>query len=303
MDANAFAFKIDPAVALPTVSIPQFKSKAFYAKLEFVVEIVGPRTISATLAKAALRQDWQSALARPKVVGMSPADTEWQLISDKTLAQVFDSLAFCWPFITAKGSLTNASAAHLLSVSESYANQVQRRAIPHLPVEDVEVRVADLSAIADELDFGIGFTLSSPFGAIQELRIWETAANLGMDLSSNGEFVWRVEGHEDPLFTLSSLGQADSFSLLGAKSNQLHPALSLGLRIPLCPIPEQTFEALYHAAVVFASRLGLEILDEEGAKLAANSIGSLRMAVGSAVETLRRAGIVPGSPEARLIFA
>jgi len=302
MDSNEFAFRLDPSVALKPVPLPALKPKAFYSKLEFVIEIVGPRTMSAPLALAALRPDWQNALANPKVVGMAPADSEWQVLTDRTSAQVFDSLAFCWPFMKPSGNLSNASAQHLLSVSESFANQVQRRAIPHLPAEDVEARVSDLQAISGELDFGVGLTLTSPLGAIPEVKIWEFAANLGFDLDASGDFVWRVDGIEAPLLTLSSLGQTDVFSLQGAKSNQLHPAISIGFRIAVNPSPVETCQSMTLAARTLAERLGLEICDEDGNALSEQGLASTLEAVKQASETIKRAGITPGSPESLLIF-
>ncbi len=302
MDSNEFAFRLDPSVALKPLSVAPYKAKAFYSKLEFVIEIVGPRTMSSSLAMAALRPDWQNALANPKVVGMAPADSDWQVITSQSVAQVFDSLAFCWPFMKPNGNLSNASAQHLLSVSESFSNQVQRRAIPHLPADDVDARVSDLQAISNELDFGVGITLSSPLGTIPEISIWEVAANLGLDLDSCGDFVWRQDGFETPLLTLSSLGQTDVFSLQGAKSNQLHPAISIGFRIAVNPTPEETAERMADIARTFASRLSLDICDEDGKILTQDGLSGIIDSVKQASETIKRAGIAPGSPESLLIF-
>lgn len=302
MDSNPFAFRLDPSVAVKPIALPSFTAKAFYSKLEFIIEIVGPRTMSAQLAMAALRPDWQNALANPKVVGMAPSDSDWQILCSSTSAQVFDSLAFCWPFMKPNGNLTNASAQHLISISESFANQVQRRAIPHLPADDVEARVSDLQAISNELDFGVGLTLSSPVGAINEIKIWEVAANLGLDLDSSGYFVWRQDGIELPLLSLSSLGAKDTFSLEAAQANQVHPALSIGFRIAVNPEPVATWQTMLHISKTLASRLSLDICDEEGEPIGEKGLAMLEASVHQASETIKGAGIVPGSPEACLIF-
>lgn len=302
MDPSLPSLRTDPSLALPKIDVPRFQPKAFYPKLEFVVEIVGPRTVPANQALAALRPDWQAALASPKVVCMAPSDTEWQILTNGTRAQAFDSLAFCWPFLSPKGQLTRRSAAHLLAVSESFAGQIQRRAIPHMPVEGVESRAADLRALSDQLDYGVGLTLAAPTGGVSEMRIWETAASLGLHLSSEGEFVFRAEGLEEPLFALSTLGPPVAFSLEGAKAEILHEALSVGTRIPTNPAPEPSYEAMSRAAQVFASRLGLEIADDDGNRLTQEGLEQLGRSVWQAAETLRQAGIVPGSPESRLIF-
>jgi hypothetical protein len=307
MDAITDAFgkplQLDPTIALQPFPLQPIKTGLRpMRKLEYVVEIVGPRTIPAGSAKAVLHPDWQAALGNPRIYVMAQSDTDWRPMIDSDTSTSYDSLCFSWSLFSQHGQITSGSAQKLLTTCESFANQLSRRAIPLTPPQDIDPLITDLRRSADQFDIGVGLSLIPPAGAIRESDVWTISAALGLDLDPTGYFVWRITGWEEPLFSLCSLGNVETFSLQAVKAGVSHPALSIGFGVPRCPNPVKTFDACLSVATVFQARTGLVIQDDEGRIVDSTIASEIRSSLLDAENALRRVGYAPGSPESLRLF-
>src|SRR5690349_1319330 len=91
-------------------------------KVQFVVELVGPRTVPAAQAGELLHPNWRAALGQPELWAMRPADAAWQPLRALTQGS-YDSIALAWDMVTPQGDLSAASAIHLAGVAEQFANK------------------------------------------------------------------------------------------------------------------------------------------------------------------------------------
>ena len=134
----------DPAVALRTDSFTFPTPKAGpLPKVQFLVEIVGPRCIASSSALAVLDEPWRSALGDPEVFVMSPADSNWRRPVRPDVANSYDSLALAWDYLAPRGALSTSAANRLVLTAESFAQSIQRPAMP-MPLPDAVDRVGHL---------------------------------------------------------------------------------------------------------------------------------------------------------------
>src|SRR6185312_8968382 len=122
----------DPAVALPDPEIRINPKKGPLYKVQYVLEFVGPRSVPASMACSLLRPEWYAALGQPQVFSMQPADLSWGMLTAKTEGS-YDSLALTWDLLSLAGTLSSASAQHLLTIAEQFGSAINRR-VAALPV-------------------------------------------------------------------------------------------------------------------------------------------------------------------------
>src|SRR5579872_4267007 len=121
----------DPRIALPSPRLVAPKMGPLHA-VEFVIEIVGPRTMSAAAAGVLAQPNWFQALGQPNIWVMAPMDTTWQPLAASVTGS-YDSLALTWPILGSNGTLTADSAQRLADTAERFAVTVERRALPMPP--------------------------------------------------------------------------------------------------------------------------------------------------------------------------
>ena len=253
---------------------------------QFVVELVGPRSVPAAQAAELARPDWHSALGRPELWAMAPADAAWQPLQNGPGS--FDSVALAWDFVAPAGSMTTTSATHLLGLAERFANAIGRRAIPLTAPEDVPTVVRRLVAAQDGLDAGVTAILVAP-------RPLPVAA-LGRELEAMGlvptdeEWAWVAPDHPEPLFAATPFDAPTT------------DGLTLGFRLARCPDPGVALEGLLRTADALAP-LGLAAFDEDREPLTAPKREALRGNVRAASEALASVGLRPGSWAALKTFA
>ena len=176
----------DPAIALrPPSLLPAAKPGPLH-KVQFVVELVGPRSVAAAAVANLLSPQWYEALGRPEAFAMAPADTQWRVLTAST-AGSYDSVALAWDIVSPRGELSSTAPQHLLQVAEQFATQIQRRAMS-LPVPgDVDRIRRQLMEYRDNLDVGFGMTVLTHAG-IAERDVWLTCSRLGLDLGQADVF-------------------------------------------------------------------------------------------------------------------
>lgn len=285
----------DPSVQLgPPPALPGEPTGPM-RKVEFVIEIVGPRTLPAPAAEALLNADWQQVLGGPVCWAMAPQDSSWQRLVPGR-ANSYDSLALTYPLIGQRGALNSHAARNLMQLAENFASQVERRAIPLLAPEDVDQAVRDLAEIQSSLDVGCGIGLAFSRDQSEE-DVWKALVGLGLTASPVGEFVW---GHEN-LLSVSPTDMPQQFSLRGVQSGRKLSGISLGFSVPRSPAPQASLDAALRVAHHLQSSFGGFMVDENGETFVANA-PQLSQMVNLAQSALEQTGFLPGSPEALVLF-
>src|ERR1700679_3887816 len=101
----------DPELALSEPAVTPYPSGPAH-RAQYVIELVGPRSVPASAAAQLWTQSWQNALGRPEIYCMSPADTSWQPMTDRKDGS-YDSIALCWDMVSPLGRLNSQSANQL----------------------------------------------------------------------------------------------------------------------------------------------------------------------------------------------
>lgn len=293
----------DPAFALQPIQVPIRKKQGPLHRLQFVIEFVGPRSLSAGTAASLLSKEWYAALGNPTAFSMSTADVEWQTLSTST-AGSYDSLAIAWDLVSAQGEMSIQSAQHLLSIAEQFATYIQRRAMPMPVPEDVPKAIAQLKKVADNFDAGISLCVLPNERRVSEFELWVWCAQLGLTPNLvEGTFEWRVLAYDQPLFSLSPLNDSESFSAEGAKRGDQSEGVLIGFNIPRCPEPVAALDGMFKAADFLADKMYGKVYDENNKPLGDAGKKTLRSQLAGAVDALVQLGFPPGSTEALRLFA
>jgi hypothetical protein len=294
------ALKPDPRVALPLPPEPETRATGPNRRFQFVVELVGMRTVPAAAASALLNDQWHRALGQPAVYCMAPGDDAWKSLV-RTDSGAYDSLALAWNLVSPQGVLTNQAAAHLLQVAESFATHIQRRAIPLLPPTDVDRAVLDLKAIQESFDIGVEILMVPKGAEFLERDVWTNLASLGFELVSPGYFE-RSSSDGRPYLTVTPSGGAQAFTLAGVVAEVRHPGLNLGFSLPLSPIPTYSLDSMFHTAIFLSDRLNAAAFVDGDVLMNHQVQSEFSSNLLAAVRSLNAAGIDPGSSAAFAIF-
>lgn len=291
----------DPKIALPeSVPLPKIKVGPLH-RVEFVVELAGQRSATASAVSRLLDYDWYTALGHPRLWGMRPSDEQWQpLVASHEGA--YDSVAITYPMVKPDGRLDISAAMRIEERANEFAALINRRAIGVPKAQDIGPIARELESLRDNLDVGVSFAFAPSRGRVAEKDLWILFAALGLQFGSTGNFEYRPFGSERGLFEALPVGSADRFSLASVQAGVQHEGVSLGFRLPTCPNPIRAIEGLLRTGRALCERIGGRLLDENSqfvdARIAQKSINDVT--VGDV--TLRKAGIEPGSSEAILLW-
>jgi hypothetical protein len=263
---------------LPSPTVPPLIPGPSRA-VQFVVELVGPRTVPTAQAGELLRPDWRAALGQPELWAMRPADTAWHPMR-ALIHGSYDSIALAWDIVTPVGNVSPASATHLIGIAEKFANAMGRRAIPLTAPADLPKEIHRIKSAQESLDAGLGILLIAPRPA--------PVAEFGRELELlglsplDGEWGWMAPNHREPLFT------ATPFEV------PMTDGLTLGFRLARCPDPVTALEGLFHVVDALA-RTGLAAFDEDRRPLTPATRETLRQGARAATQALTTVGFAPGS--------
>ena len=293
-------FRADPTVALvPPVVTPIAPGPAHRA--QFVIELVGPRTLPAHAASVLLTSQWYQPLGRPELFCMSAADAGWRPLSNTSRGS-YDSLALCWDVLSDQGSLSPATGQQLLQVAEQFAAQVNRRAMPMPAPADLSKAASTLTRIQEGLDIGISIVVLPRTDQVAEQELWTQCSRLGLQFGPTGSFEWRAAEHPSPLFQVTPIGDTESFSLRGVQAGLVHQGITIGFNVPRCPAPLAALDGALHSADVIAAAIQGAPFDQDGRPLSAKVRDEMRRELNNGVQVLEEIGIKPGSSAALKIF-
>ena len=261
-------------------------------RIQWVVELVGPRSVAAADALRLLDPDWKGILGQPIVWAMAARDDRWQELLGHS-ATSFDSLALSWDLVDPRGSLTRTAAETLLARAAEFGEAVGRRALPLWPADETESRAKAAMRLTERLDGGFAVSAAFPLPRSEpELLAW--LASEGFD-SPDGEggLEWRRPGH--PAFlTATPTGEPFAFGF-GTPVE----GVTFGARVPLCPAPVEALEAAFDLTRSLVERYGGGRFDGEGEPLDERR---MRAELAGIVESMSRAKLEPGGAECRRLF-
>ncbi|HZH97783.1 MAG TPA: cell division protein ZipA C-terminal FtsZ-binding domain-containing protein, partial [Fimbriimonadaceae bacterium] len=263
--------------------------------------IVGDPTLAAPAAKSLLEARWVAALGNPEIFCMAPADQTWRPLLATDPSQTYDSLVLAWDMLGTQGALSEASAQQLLNTSESYAQQVGRRAMSLPTPAEVPNVVRHLTELQESLDIGFALYVHPRSDGFAEADVWRACAALGLDLSPNGLFELRSPDWPTPLLGVGPV-DTDQFTLSAAASGRSHSGLEVGFSVPLSSDPMKSLESCFLCAQHLAQRLRGAVFDDEDQPVSDRSRAQMRSALAQAVAALSRAGVPAGSVQALKLF-
>ncbi len=290
----------DPAIALIPPIVPSPAPGPAH-RAQYVIELVGPRSAPASAAAQLLSQNWFAALGQPELYVMSPADQQWRAMTPQTGGS-YDSIALCWDLTTSHGSLSRQSAESLLRNAEQFASAIGRRAMPLPTPQDVDKVVKLLAKTREQLDIGAALVVIPRAEFVPERQIWRICARLGLEFSPTGSFDWKSPNHPSPLFSVTPIGQVESFSLAAVNRNDVHEGLTIGFSVPLCPAPMAALDGAIHCAEVIAGEIQAAVFDDTSRPLTSKLKDELRRDLQAGVQMLEAAGLKPGSSAALKVF-
>ena len=273
--------------ALPVPAVPPLV-RAPVRAVQFVVELVGPRTVPAVQAMELLRPDWRGALGQPELWAMRPADAAWSPLRAARFGS-YDSIALAWDLATPAGDLSPAAAGHLVATAERFASPLGRRAVPLTAPADVPGEVRRIRAAQDALDAGTSVLLIAP-RAVPVSEFGRELERLGLAPFGDGEWGWFGEGHPEPLFAATPFDAPTA------------DGLTLGFRLARCPDPNVAIEGLFRT-VDELGRTGLAAFDEDRRPLVPATREALRQGARAGSAALDSVGLRPGSWAALKAFA
>lgn len=293
----------DPVVALDATSL-RFPNPKIgpMPKVQFTIELVGPRSVAAAPALTVLDNPWRQGLGEPQVFVMASADTFWRKPQRPDPASSFDSLALCWDYLGARGSLSGAATARLLQTAESFGQTIQRRAMPMPTPDAVDEFVRTLAEVREAFDIGFELGVIAGEDLLPETAIWRVCARLGLSLAANGSFVWRDPRHPLPLLSVASWDEGKSFGLAGARAGVHHAAIGVGFNVPTSPDPERVLAFCFKVANALAGATGATVTDDEGVPYDSAKRREAEAAMAEAIGALDRVGLTPGSTESLRLF-
>lgn len=297
---STWSFPPDPQVALrPPQVAPLVPGPAH--QVQFVVELVGPRTVPAQSAKRLLDQDWYSALGEPELFCMSGADTEWARLNARSDGS-YDSLALAWDIIAPRGVLLPKSADHLFQFSNQFAAAINRKAVSIPTPNELGAIAKRLQQLQRGLDIGVSVSVFPAGDSCSELAIWQICSRLGLQVSPSGTFEFRAAQHPVALFSVTPLDEGAQFSLAGAQAPAKHEGVVLGFNMPTCPSPLEAVDAMLYAGDLLAQELRGAVFEDTGDLMTLDKRAKLRQDVVTGVNVLRQAKIECGSAAALKLF-
>lgn len=293
----------DPAIAMPAISLPALPPAGPVRRLQFVVELVGPRTVPSQSVKTLLENQWTATLGNPEIWVMAGSDRNWRSLDASDPSGAYDSVALAWDMLGPSGSsLSGQTAQHLWDVTENLAGQLQRRALAMPVPADIDASVKTLQEMQDSLNVGVNLSVIGSYGPMMEKEIWRVCAALGLEFGPAGTFLWRAANTPTPMLEVAPAGDVTTFSLGQVHLNASHPAVSIGFTIPCSADPKASLEGCFHVGDTIAQRLHGVLLDEDDNKLTDQGKEQMRLQLGQAVIALNGNGLTAGSPEALKLF-
>jgi hypothetical protein len=281
---------------LAAPSIPSLPPARPVLELDFMVELVGPRTVTAAEIAILGTPAWSLPLGEPTLWVMAGADTAWRRPSAHDAA--YDSVALTWRIVRGEDALNGGSAEHLTNLADQFAAHIQRRAMPLPNPSEIDERVLKLQQLRDGLDVGLSVYLTPIGASFRDADVARLATEAGLTWEPNGLYEWRT-----PSWSLPLLGLGSAEGPFASKPGSLsHSGLDIGFHVPSSPAAPMVLERMFELADDLAETLRGVVTDEEDRPLDAKARQRWRADLEAAISALERVKFPPGSPAALALF-
>ncbi len=212
-----------------------------------------------------------------------------------------DAIAFSMPLATRSGAVTESALRDwMAAIAESGVTYGAE--VVFAPIHEDAKRAVELDQFCGNLDLLAGVCLMrADRSAIPGTRLRGTLEAEGFHLTERGEFAMMADDGAHVLYEVRSIhGQAMSAESL--RHDGVH-GVTLSLDVMRVPNPVQQFDLMRGLIKRLATRLEATVVDDRGHALTDALFTQIRGELEKRVTAARTAGIEPGSPLARTLFA
>lgn len=234
-----------------------------------------------------------------QVCGLTLSASQWEraIAEGQTL---YASFRIALQLVDRGGAVSAAKLGDFRDLVLGVAQHINAdSAVPNL--DETHRRAVELDAFCAEVDQMVGVNLVPPGERLLAgAKIAQAAALQGMTLESDGAFhLLNAQGHS--LFSLINQDSKpfqhhtlETFSTAG---------ITLLLDVPRVAHPAVQFDQLVRIAHEFAKELQVNLVDDHRVVLSDNGLARIRTQIAEVETKMCDTGIVPGSPQARRLFA
>jgi len=233
------------------------------------------------------------------VCGLNAVSGNWEkVIADS--APHYNALRLSLQLADRSGAISETRLAEFRGLADLIALE-HDAAIDAPDVHEAALRAKHLDEFCAEADQMIGLNLlprsNQPFSGTE---VAQAARLFGMSLQADGTF-HLLDDQGNTLFTLSNLDNAPfQHHLL----DQIHArGITLLLEVPRIEAPVQRFDDMLALARRLAAELRANIVDDRHAPLGDAGLGTIRQQILSIEQLLLTQQLLPGSTQARRLFA
>lgn len=255
-------------------------------------------------------KEWRMSVTGVDLYGMSATNNRWTYCMTGEAPERFGQLQIAINLL--RGDKSGEGEAALQQRLEQYAAGIvgrltriyggRVRIAPMEPLEAALQRAVRLRALIKELNKDVLFVLKSESFFIG-MMAWDALQCIGLQWGDGDLFHWNNPNREmgdDKFFSVWTTTSPGYFFPEAIRAGKHNPEdLVFGFWIGRNTDPLGVFDAMIKAAEFCRQRLGGQLLDAKGNPL--NAMKE-RAAVATLVDTMRQAGIEPGSGQALLMF-
>ncbi|MEW6563229.1 MAG: cell division protein ZipA C-terminal FtsZ-binding domain-containing protein [Pseudomonadota bacterium] len=299
-DAEPLAEKMDEALAEEHRQ-PHAEDEACAlqeAGLDYIVTITPPIPVHAD----ALNALWQVRFDQGKsvhVCGLNQARHAWERVVAES-PQPYAAFRLSLQLVDRGGAISETRLSDFHELARGIATALDA-ALDAPPVHDTAERALDLDAFCAEVDQSFGLNLM-PAGGRQfsAADVARAAEQNGLTLQADGAFhLVDARGH-----TLFSLCNSDNSPFQHHTLDQVRvDGLSLLLDVPNVETPLRVFDEMVELANKLATALRASVVDDRRVPLSSLSLALIRTQIEGIEKRMTDRQIVPGSPQARRLFA
>jgi FtsZ-interacting cell division protein ZipA len=234
------------------------------------------------------------------VAAWDPGIGGWRSV-DAVEAAGARRLRITMPLADRKGAADRSALEGFAAVAAGAAEAVGA-ALEMPSVEEMEARARALDALCNEVDIAIGISVVAPEGAgFAGDRVAAIAEAHGLALAPDGQFRCVAADGQQVDFTLDNQGSEAFFA---DRLAQLRTsAVTLLFDVPRAPGALAAYDRMVDTARALADALGGQLVDDNRRPLSDTGLAATRQAVVGVYAAMDRAGIAPGGPLARRLFA
>ncbi|MDO8262225.1 MAG: cell division protein ZipA C-terminal FtsZ-binding domain-containing protein [Gallionella sp.] len=290
---------VDKAAKAPSAISALDESCALLdVRSDFIIEL----QLNEVSPAAVLDGFWQRKFDFGKpvhVCGMALNSTQWEraIAESQTL---YARLRIALQLVDRGGAISAAKLADFSDLVLGVAKHIKANTtVPDL--NQTHQHAVELDAFCAGVDQMVGVNLVPPGGRLLPgTRIARSAALSGMTLESDGAF-HLLNAHRHSLFSLINQDTKpfqhhtlETFSTAG---------ITLMMDVPRVENPALQFDQMLRVAHELARELQADLVDDHRVLLSENGLARIRAKIAEVETNMRDNGIVPGSAQARRLFA